>query len=73
MVGVPVAGKQLGCRTVFVVEAWMVDKQDWVLGKAAVFVVAGSVFAAVAVVEEGHHSLAVAETETERNNSKLMD
>ena len=50
LVGVPVAGKQLGCRTVFVVEAWVVDKQEWVLGKAAVFVVAGSVFAAVAAV-----------------------
>jgi len=41
------------------------------LGKTAVFVVAGSVFAVVAVVEEEHHSLVVVETET-KNNSKLM-
>ena len=39
------------------------------LGKAAVFVVAGSVFAVVAVVEEGHHGLVVVETETQRNKS----
>lgn len=41
------------------------------LGKAAVFVVAGSVSAVVVVVEEGHHGLAVVDTETQRNNSKL--
>jgi len=35
------------------------------LGKAAVFDVAGSVFAVVAVVVKGHHSLAVVETEFE--------
>lgn len=52
MVGMPVAGKQLGCRTVFEVEAQRVDMQEWVLGKAAVFVVADSVVAVVAVVEK---------------------
>lgn len=35
------------------------------LGKAAVFVVAGSVSAVVVVVEEGHHGLAVVDTEFE--------
>lgn len=35
------------------------------LGKVAFSVVAGSVFAVVAVVEEGHHSLVVVETEFE--------
>jgi len=39
------------------------------LGKAAVFDVAGSVFAVVAVVVKGHHSLAVVETKTQGNNS----
>lgn len=52
MVGVPVVGKQLGCRTVFVVEAWMADKQDWVLGRAAAAAVAGTAFAAAAAVED---------------------
>ena len=48
MTGVPVIGKQLGCRTVFVVGARIADKQDWVLGRAAAAAVAGTAFAAAA-------------------------
>ena len=51
LVGVPVAGRQLDCKTVFAVEAWTVDKQDWALGRAAGVAVAGIMSAVVAAVE----------------------
>ena len=67
MVGVPVLGKQLGCRTVFVVGEWRVDKMEWQLGRVAAFAVVGrAVVVAAAVVAAaagvGHHNLAAAET-----------
>lgn len=69
MVGVPVPGKQLGCRTVFVAGDRRVDKMEWLLGRVAAVAVAGRavVVAAVAVAAAvaagvGHHNLAAADT-----------
>lgn len=72
MVGVPVLGKLLGCRTVSVVGVRRVDTMGCLLGRSAAVAVAGRavvVAAAAGVVavaaEEGHHNLAAAETKTD--------
>ena len=73
MVGVPVLGKLLGCRTVSVVGVRKVDTMGCLLGRSAAVAVAGRAVvvaaAAAGVVavaaEEGHHNLAAAETKTD--------
>lgn len=72
MVGVSVLGKQLGCRTVFVLA---VDMKDLMLqGAAAVAVVGRTVVApvGVAVVADGmgHHNSAVAGTKIANTKKK---
>lgn len=61
MVGVPVLGKLLGCRTVFVAGERRVDKMELLQGRVAAVAVAGRAVV-VAAAGVGHHNLAAAET-----------
>lgn len=74
MVGVPVLGKQLGCRTVFVLAVDMKDLMLQGAAAVAVAVVGRTVVApvGVAVVADGmgHHNSAVAGTKIANKKKK---
>ena len=65
VVGIPVVGKQLDCRTECFVVALMVDKQAQLLVRVAAAVAGRAAAAVVVAVVQGHHNFAVVETEME--------